>query len=114
MKAVLSLLFIFAAFTASSQTVGTYDSTQKVYSVKTSCGKCKFGMTGHTCELAVKIDGKTYYVDNASIDDFGDAHANDGFCNAVRQARVQGEVVDGRFKVRYFELLPDTKKKKKR
>ncbi len=112
MKAIISILFILFAFTTSAQTKGTLDSTQKVYTAKTACGKCKFGMTGHTCELAVKIDGKTYYVDNASIDDFGDAHANDGFCNAVRQARVQGEIVDGRFKARYFELLPEKKKKK--
>jgi hypothetical protein len=32
--------------------------------------------------------------------------AADGFCNAVRRARVTGEMIDGRFVARPFELLP--------
>jgi hypothetical protein len=43
--------------------------------VEASCGQCQFGMEGHGCELAVRIDGK-YFVDGTSS---GDAHANDGF-----------------------------------
>jgi hypothetical protein len=38
-----------------------------------------FGMEGHGCELAVRIDGKSYFVDGSSIDSHGDAHAKDGF-----------------------------------
>jgi hypothetical protein len=37
-------------------------------------------MEGHGCELAVRIDGKPYFVDGTSLDSHGDAHANDGFC----------------------------------
>jgi hypothetical protein len=111
---IISLLFVFAGFSVSGQTKGTFDSTKKVYTIKTACGKCKFGLTGKTCELAVKINGNSYYVDGAAIDDFGDAHADDGFCKSVRKAKVQGEVVNGRFKASYFELLPEKKKKPKK
>lgn len=69
-------------------------------------------MTGKTCDLAVRFNGKSYYVDQATIDEFGDAHADDGFCNAIRKAKVQGEVVNGKFVATYFELLPEKKKKK--
>jgi hypothetical protein len=111
MKLLLILSFVFAAFTASAQTAGTLDSTKKVMDVQASCGKCKFGLAGKTCELAVRINGKSYYVDGAAIDNFGDAHADDGFCNTVRKAQVQGEVVNGKFKATYFALLPAKKKK---
>ena len=31
------------------------------------------------CDLAIRIDGKSYFVEGTKIDDHGDAHANDGF-----------------------------------
>ena len=37
--------------------------------------------------------------------------AEDGFCNAVRKAEVQGEIVNDRFKVTYFKLLKSPEKK---
>jgi hypothetical protein len=46
--------------------------------VEASCGQCQFGMEGHGCELAVRIDGKSYFVDGSSTP-HGDAHAKDGF-----------------------------------
>jgi hypothetical protein len=36
-------------------------------------------LEGHGCELAVRIDGKPYFVDGTSLDSHGDAHANDAF-----------------------------------
>jgi hypothetical protein len=36
-------------------------------------------LKGYACDLAVRIDGKTYFVDGTSIDSHGDAHAEDGF-----------------------------------
>jgi hypothetical protein len=45
-------------------------------------------------------------VVGTGIDDHGDAHANEGLCNAVRKARVSGEVRDGKFVVAAFDLLP--------
>jgi len=74
--------------------------------VEVACGECQFGLPGDDCDLAVRIAGTAYFVDGTSIDDHGDAHSEDGFCNAVRQARVQGRVENGRFVATSFELLP--------
>jgi uncharacterized protein DUF6370 len=84
---------------------------QKPQIVEVSCGECKFGMEGKGCDLAVRIDGKSYFVDGTKIDQHGDAHAEDGFCSAIRQAEVTGEVINGRFKATSFKLLPYQPKK---
>jgi hypothetical protein len=76
--------------------------------VEASCGQCQLGLPGEGCDLAVRVDGQAYYVDGTGIDDHGDAHASDGFCNSVRQARVTGRVENGRYAVKSFELLPDS------
>ena len=81
------------------------DSTKKILVVDAACGQCQLGMTGNSCDLAVRINGKSYFVDGTSIDEHGDAHAKDGFCNTVRKAEVQGEIADGRFKATYFKLI---------
>ena len=75
--------------------------------VEASCGQCQFDMKQPGCNLAVRIDGKSYFVDGANIDDFGDAHAADGFCEAVRMARVSGSIEDGRFRATEIVLLPE-------
>jgi bacterioferritin-associated ferredoxin len=77
--------------------------------VEASCGECQFGLEGTGCDLAVRIDGKGYYVDGAKMDDQGDAHAADGMCNAIRKARVEGSIQNGRFVATSFELLPFSK-----
>jgi len=74
--------------------------------VEAACGECQFSMPGTGCDLAVRIDGQDCFVDGTGIDDHGDAHANEGLCNAVRKARVSGEVRDGKFVATAFELLP--------
>ena len=74
--------------------------------VEAACGQCQFRMTEKSgCDLAVKIDGKSYFVDGTTIHDHGDAHADDGFCEAIRQANVKGEIIDGRFKAETFTLV---------
>jgi len=74
--------------------------------VEAGCGQCQFRMTEKSgCDLAVKIDGKSYFVDGTTIHDHGDAHADDGFCEAIRQAEVKGEIIDGRFKAESFTLV---------
>ncbi len=75
--------------------------------VEASCGQCNFDLPGDGCDLAVRIDGKAYFVDGTSIDEHGDAHAADGMCNAIRKARVEGDVSEGRFQATFFELLHD-------
>jgi len=74
--------------------------------VDAACGQCQFGITGKAgCDLAVRIDGESYFVDGTTIHDHGDAHADDGFCEAIRQANVKGEIIDGRFKAETFTII---------
>lgn len=107
-------LFLFLLFSAGVLTAGAQskktnlsvpDPNKKIQVVEASCGQCQFHLKGKGCNLAVRIDGKSYFVDGAGIDDFGDAHAKEGFCEAVRKAEVQGTIVKNRFKVSYFKLL---------
>ena len=73
--------------------------------VEAACGQCQFGMTeAMGCDLAVRIDGKSYFVDGTNIHDHGDAHADDGFCEVIRHATVKGNIVEGRFKSESFIL----------
>ncbi len=103
-------LFSLAAVCQISKTKITVPAANKpIQVVEVSCGKCKLGLTGKTCEMAVRINGKSYYADGANIDNFGDAHAQDGMCNAIRKAEVQGELVNNRFKISYIKLLPFVK-----
>jgi len=74
--------------------------------MEAACGSCQFGLPGSECALAVRFDGQAYYVDGTSIDEHGDAHAADGFCNMVRKARVGGQLEGERFHVTAFELQP--------
>lgn len=104
----LLAIFTFAQETPQQQTV----IKDKV--VEASCGTCNFGLTGKKCELAVKIDGKAYFVDGTSIKDHGDEHGKDGFCNASKKAKVSGSIVDGRFNATSFALVKPEKKSKKR
>ena len=105
----------FFAATATAQTnaskTNTPDPSMPVQTVEVSCGKCKLGLPGRSCDMAVRFDGKAYYVDGANIDSFGDAHAQDGMCNAIRKAEVQGTLVDNRFKISYIKVLPEVKEK---
>lgn len=103
MKKILYLAILFSATLVSAQ---DKKEEPKPQIVEASCGQCQFGMEGHGCELAVRMDGKSYFVDGSSIDSHGDAHASDGFCSAIRKAEVVGKVVDNKFKVTSFKLLP--------
>ncbi|MFQ6604022.1 MAG: DUF6370 family protein [Fidelibacterota bacterium] len=84
------------------------ESTMKIEKqiVEASCGECQFGLEGTSCDLAIRVDGKAYFVDGTHIDDHGDAHADDGFCETIRRAEVSGELRNGRFQVSYFRVLP--------
>ena len=53
---------------------------------------CNFGTKDRTCSLSIQINEKAYNVKGTHIDDHGDSHAKDGFCNAVRVAKVSGKV----------------------
>ena len=74
--------------------------------VEAACGQCQFEMTEKSgCDLAVRIDGKSYFVDGTNIHEHGDAHADDGFCEVIRNANVKGEIIEGRFKSESFILI---------
>lgn len=109
MKSLFLLLLCSLSFlisTAQTKPVGNQpDSTKNSLIVEAACGQCQFRLKGQGCSLAVRINGKAYFVDGTDIDSHGDAHAEDGFCNAIRKAEVQGAVVGGRFKTRYFRLV---------
>lgn len=104
------LLLGFLSTSAQPKEVSKPDPARKLLTVDASCGQCKMGLKGKGCNLAVKIADKAYFVDGSDIDSHGDAHADDGFCNKIRKANVQGEVVNNRFKATYFKLLPEPKK----
>ena len=109
---IVCLLFINSVFGQKGDPkVATPDPSKKIQIVETACGECQFKLTGKGCDLAVRIDGKSYFVDGTDIDSHGDAHAKDGFCNAVRKAEVQGEIVNDRYRVTYFKLIKSPEKK---
>jgi hypothetical protein len=97
--------FISTISFAQNSSTKTIDPNKKILVVEASCGQCQFKMAGKGCTLAVRIEGKSYFVDKAKIDDYGDAHSKMGFCNAIRKAKVQGDIVDGKFVATYFELI---------
>jgi hypothetical protein len=104
------LFFSAASVVGQNKSADTSSSkTAKMQVVEAACGQCRFGMPGKDCDLAVRIDGKAYFVDGTNIDDHGDAHAKDGFCQAIRKAEVAGQVVDNRFKATHFKLVPAPK-----
>ncbi len=116
MKALFILLFfsfsILSAFSQNTQnSIATLNPNKKIQIVEVACGECRLGLPGKSCDLAVRINGKSYFVDGTKIDEHGDAHAKEGFCNAVSKAAVQGEIVGDRFKVTYFKLIKPKKKK---
>ena len=101
MKKIISILVFFICISVNAQ------EKPKTQIVETACGQCQFGMTSKGgCDLAVRIDGKSYFVDGTDINKHGDAHAADGFCSAVRKAQVIGEIKNDRFVVSEFKLLP--------
>lgn len=114
MKKLFVVVFGLFALNSFAQTKQAIDTDKKIMTVDAACGQCKFGLKGKGCSLAVRMDGKAYFVDGTDIDSHGDAHADDGFCKKIRKAKVQGEVVQGRFKASYFELLPEAINKKQK
>ncbi len=98
---------------SNSSKISRHNPEKEIQIVDVSCGECNFGLKGKSCDLAVRIKGKAYFVDGTNINDHGDAHAENGFCNAVRKAEVQGELVDNRFKVTYFKLIDAAAKQAK-
>jgi hypothetical protein len=113
-KLIFTLFIIIGCFAANAQTPtkkATPVKEIKNQTVEIACGECKFKMKGKGCDLAVRIDGKSYFVDGKTVDDFGDAHdEKHGFCNVIAKAEVTGEIVNNRFKAKTITLVPEKKK----
>ncbi|BDD05464.1 DUF6370 family protein [Aureibacter tunicatorum] len=104
MKNLFSILILslFATFAMAQ----SEDEKIELKNVEASCGQCNFGLEGKGCNLAVKIDGKAYFVDNVGINQHGNSHGEHGYCMAIRKADIKGKIVDGRFKAKKFDLHP--------
>ncbi|WP_374505555.1 DUF6370 family protein [Flavobacterium sp.] len=105
MKKILFLILLLSSISILAQDKKV---TSKIQIVEASCGQCQFKMEGKSCDLAVRIDGKSYFVEGTNIDAHGDAHAKDGFCASIRKAEVIGAIKNNKFVVTYFKLLPLT------
>lgn len=106
----LALLFVLATtFSFAQEKVEL-----KNQRVEASCGQCKLGLKEKGCDLAIRYEGKSYFVEGAkSIESFGDSHAADGFCNAIRSAVVSGTIRDDKFYATDIKLAKAAKKAKK-
>ena len=106
---VIAFMMMAGISYSQDKTKTTKQTSTKIDQVvEVACGQCQFSLkTQKGCDLAVRINGKAYFVDGTDIDDHGDAHADDGFCNAISKAKVKGEIVKGRFKATEFILLKD-------
>ncbi len=118
MKALIfALLLTSIGFVANAQTKTQQKKAKEQKAlqlnskvVEIACGECQFKMKGKSCDLAIRIDGKSYFVDGKTVDDFGDAHdEKHGFCNVISKATVTGEIVNNRFKAKTITLLPEKK-----
>lgn len=83
--------------------------TDSTYKAEIACGECRFKMAGSSCDLAVRINGQSYFVDGSSIDDHGDAHADDGLCKKIRPALVTGHVENSRFVATHVKIMREKK-----
>ncbi len=120
LRSLLLIMFLLNAFAISAYAQTTLheiistkpNPEKKLLIVEASCGQCHFGLPGKGCNLAVRIDSIAYFVDGTDIDSHGDSHAKDGFCESIRTAEVQGELINNRFQVSYFKLLKKSGNKK--
>ena len=105
MLKIISLSAIVFLIASCATMKNTNNSIEEIYDV--SCGMCNFEMTGEECALAIRIEGKEYYVEGSAIDEHGDAHADDGLCTVVRKAKVKGVIKKGVFVAEMIELIEE-------
>jgi hypothetical protein len=110
-------IFIFLCCEASAQSSklkSKPDPEKNMMEVEAGCGMCMFGLKDKDCLLSIRTGEKVFHVKGTNIDDHGDAHSENGFCNATQLAKVQGKAKGNSFVVTYFQLIPNTAKQKKK
>jgi hypothetical protein len=100
MKKILFLSIFMIAFSCSNK-----KEIKQVAEI--SCGQCQFELDSQNgCDLAVRIDGKAYFVEGFKIDDFGDAHdEHTGFCEVIRKGEVVGKIENNKFVASSINLV---------
>ena len=56
------------------------------------------------CGLSIQINEESFTVKGTTIEDHGDSNAKEGFCNAIRVAKISGTVKDKVFLAENFKL----------
>ncbi|PQJ77106.1 DUF6370 family protein [Polaribacter glomeratus] len=100
MKKIFFLSILFVAVSC-----GNKNEIKQVAEI--SCGQCKFELDSENgCSLAVRLDGKAYFVEGFKIDDFGDAHdEHTGFCEVIRKGEVVGKIENNKFVASSINLV---------
>ena len=57
-----------------------------------SCGMCNFMNGDNDCAIAIKVGRDVLSLRDVGIDDHGDSHAKDGYCNVIKKVYVEGRV----------------------
>lgn len=106
MQKIIILLLLIANFGSAQTKTKKNTKNLKPQMLEISCGQCQFGLKQPGCTLAVKIGKKAFFVKGKFIDDFGDAHATQGLCNAVLKAEVTGVLNNDIFEAAEINILP--------
>ena len=69
-----------------------------------SCGMCNFMNGDNDCALAIKVGQNVLSLKDVGIDDHGDSHAKDGYCNVIKKVYVEGRVRGKTFKANKMEF----------
>ena len=107
---LFTVLFSENASAQESKLTKKPDPRKPLIEVEAGCGMCKFGLKDKDCLLTIRKNDKVLHVKGTDIDDHGDAHGDDGFCNAIRRATIQGQVKGDTIMVTYFQLIPKSAK----
>ena len=102
-----SLPCAIIVMSCACQTLRGPDTTATSQTLEAGCASCIFEMQEVTgCKLALRMNDRSHLVRGFGIDDFGDAHADDGLCNTSRTASVLGRIEGDWFVATEFKLLP--------
>jgi hypothetical protein len=69
-----------------------------------SCGMCNFMNGDNNCAIAIKVGRDVLSLKDVGIDDHGDSHAKDGYCNVIKKVYVEGRVRGKTFKANKMEF----------